>query len=69
MNAIPDDRWGTYVQESGEGLLKLLRGHCANRDRTKKVCLVLGQGFDPRMLGGLGVLAGIIDRRDCSCFR
>ena len=64
MNAIPDDRWGTYVQESGEGLLKLLDGHFAKRDKTKKVCLVLGQGFDPRMLGGLGVLAGIIDPRE-----
>lgn len=55
------DRWGTYVQEAGPALVDLLREQSTNRDKAKKVCLILGRGFDPRMLGGIKLLREVFD--------
>jgi len=61
MRSSPYDRWGTYVNESGPALVELLREQGAKRDKTKNVCLILGRGFDPRMLGGLHLLRQVFD--------
>ncbi len=61
MKQGPYDRWGTYVHEVGPALVNLLREQSAKREKTKKVCLILGRGFDPRMLGGLRVLRQVFD--------
>jgi hypothetical protein len=61
MKPGPYDRWGTYVHESGPALADLLREQSTKRDKTKKVCLILGRGFDPRMLGGLQLLRQVFD--------
>ncbi len=55
------DRWGTYVHEVGPALVNLLREQSTKREKAKKVCLILGRGFDPRMLGGLQVLRQVFD--------
>ena len=49
-----DDRWSTYVLESGLGLQRLLSYHLGNSKRD--VCFILGAGFDPRMNLGLKTL-------------
>jgi hypothetical protein len=59
MRTASFDRWGTYVHESGSALIDLLREQGTIRDKTKKVCVILGRGFDPRMLAGLQVLCQI----------
>ena len=59
MKPTPYDRWGTYVLESGDSLVALLRELRSTRDSSKKICLILGQGFDPRMLAGLEILSGV----------
>jgi hypothetical protein len=59
MKSGLSDRWGTYVQESGPALADLLRSLVPGRDKTKRVCLVLGRGFDPRMLAGLQALSEV----------
>jgi len=56
MKTSSFDRWGTYVEEVGPALVDLLRQRSAHRDKTKRVCLILGRGFDPRMLVGLEML-------------
>jgi hypothetical protein len=61
MKPNPYDRWGTYVQAVGPALVDLLRELSVKRDKTKKVCLILGRGFDPRMLGGLNLLRQVFD--------
>src|SRR5258707_15528604 len=61
MKPGPYDRWGRYVQEAGPALTDLLREQSTQRDKTKKVCLILGRGFDPRMLGGLQLLREVFD--------
>jgi hypothetical protein len=55
------DRWGTYVHEAGPAFINLLQEISAKRDKTKKVCLILGRGFDPRMLSGLYALRQVFD--------
>ena len=64
MKPGPYDRWGTYVHEAGPALVDLLREQSARRDKTKKVCLILGRGFDPRMLGGFQLLSKVFDRKE-----
>lgn len=59
MNPGLYDRWGTYVHESGGALVDLLRTLVPSRDKSKRVCLILGQGFDPRMLAGLQALSEV----------
>src|SRR5579872_6533440 len=59
MNPSLYDRWGTYVHESGDALVDLLRTLVPSRDKSKSVCLILGQGFDPRMLAGLQALSEV----------
>jgi hypothetical protein len=59
MNTGTDDRWASYVQVTGEVFLTFLQDHAASRDKGRKVCLILGKGFDPRMLGGLKALRQI----------
>lgn len=44
-------RWSNYVLAAGEDLNSLLRLHCASAERN--ICVILGQGFDPRMNIGL----------------
>ncbi len=59
MKPSSNDRWGTYIHESGAALVELLGSLRPGRDKAKKICLVLGQGFDPRMLTGLHVLSEV----------
>lgn len=61
MKSASYDRWGTYVHEVGPALVDLLREQSIKRDKSKKVCLILGCGFDPRMLGGLQMLQQIFN--------
>jgi hypothetical protein len=61
MKAARQDRWGSYVQVSGGSLQDFLRDHVEKRDKNKKCCLILGRGFDPRMLGGLKELSQVLD--------
>jgi hypothetical protein len=49
MNPAP--RWSSYVLASGTDLHRLLADHCGATNRD--VCLILGEGFDPRMNMGL----------------
>ncbi|MGB2639422.1 MAG: hypothetical protein WAN32_10780, partial [Candidatus Acidiferrum sp.] len=61
MKSPTYDRWGTYVHESGPAFIDLLQELSGKRDKTKKVCLILGRGFDPRMLSGLYALRQVFD--------
>ena len=61
MKSPTYDRWGTYVHESGPAFIDLLQELSGKRDKTKRVCLILGRGFDPRMLSGLYVLRQVFD--------
>lgn len=56
MKAGADDRWASYVQVTDEVFPTFLQDHAASRDKSRKVCLIMGKGFDPRMLGGLKAL-------------
>ena len=61
MKPVLDARWASYFQASGDSLGNFLQDHFAACIPNKKVCLVLGRGFDPRMLGGLRVLCQILN--------
>lgn len=61
MKPVLDARWASYFQASGDSLGNFLQDHFASCMPNKKVCLVLGRGFDPRMLGGLRVLCQILN--------
>lgn len=60
MKPDRNDRWNSYVQVSGNDLTTFLRDHFLHRQGPTKACLVLGRGFDPRMLAGFELLRGII---------
>lgn len=59
----PIGRWDTYVLESGEALRDLW---AARKDGCKRVLLLVGHGFDPRMCVGARLLAsaGILEKTD-----
>jgi hypothetical protein len=61
LNPVP--RWSNYVLASGADLRRLLADHCATANRD--VCVILGEGFDPRMNTGLRAVlqAGGLGRR------
>jgi hypothetical protein len=59
MKGTSYDRWDTYVLESGTSLVTLLGELSLTRDSSQKLCLILGQGFDPRMLAGLEILSQV----------
>lgn len=44
-------RWSNYVLASGNDLHRLLSDHCGATKRD--ICVILGEGFDPRMNMGL----------------
>src|SRR6266851_4604525 len=60
MKPDRNDRWNSYVQVSGTDLTTFLRDHFSHRQGSTKACLVLGRGFDPRMLAAFHLLRGII---------
>lgn len=60
MTTAPKDRWGSYVQVSGIALTTFLQDHFSQRREAIKACLILGKGFDPRMIAGLDLLRGIL---------
>ena len=60
MKPDRNDRWNSYVQVSGNDLTTFLQDHFSHRQGPTKACLVLGKGFDPRMLAGFHLLRGII---------
>jgi hypothetical protein len=66
MKVSSADRWASYVQVSGEATLTFLKEHFAGRDANAKICLILGKGFDPRMLTGLRALVEVCDPKQIS---
>jgi hypothetical protein len=60
MKSNRNDRWDSYVQVSGNDLTTFLQDHVSHRQGPTKACLVLGRGFDPRMLAGFDLLRGIV---------
>ena len=58
MKPDRNDRWNSYVQVSGNDLTTFLQDHFSHRQGPTKACLVLGRGFDPRMLAGFHLLRG-----------
>ena len=60
MKSDRNDRWDSDVQVSGNDLTTFLQDHVAHRQGPTKACLVLGRGFDPRMLAGFDLLRGIV---------
>jgi hypothetical protein len=59
MKTASNDRWASYVQVTGDALVTFLQDHAAARDHSRKVCLILGKGFDPRMLAGFTALCQV----------
>jgi hypothetical protein len=66
MKTVRKDRWASYVQVSDDLLLAFLKEHVSARERNSKSCLVVGKGFDPRMLGGVTALSKVLDTKDLS---
>jgi hypothetical protein len=46
---------------SGESLHIFLQEHLSAQEKNKKTCLIVGKGFDPRMLGGATALSAVLD--------
>jgi hypothetical protein len=63
MNVAMRERWGTYVQESGISLRDMLKDHFATL-KTRRVCFIAGQGFDPRMTQGIELVVGVAPKTD-----
>jgi hypothetical protein len=59
MKTGSNDRWASYVQVTGDALVNFLQDHAATRNNSRKVCLILGKGFDPRMLAGFKALCQV----------
>src|SRR5882724_4882988 len=66
MKLVRKDRWASYVHVSGDSLQTFLQEHVATQDRNKKSCLIVGKGFDPRMLGGATALCAVLDPKRLS---
>jgi len=66
MKPVRKDRWASYVHVSGNGVHTFLKEHVETQDRNKKSCLIVGKGFDPRMLGGATALTTVLDPRQLS---
>lgn len=66
MKPVRKDRWASYVHVSGNGVHIFLQEHVETQDRNKKSCLIVGKGFDPRMLGGATALTTVLDPRQLS---
>lgn len=61
MKPVRNDRWTSYVHVSGDSLHTFLQEHVGTQDKNKKSCLIVGKGFDPRMLGGATALRTVLD--------
>lgn len=66
MTPVRKDRWASYVQVTGDSLREFLPEHLNARDKNRKICLIVGKGFDPRMLAGPNVLAEFVDPKQLS---
>jgi hypothetical protein len=66
MKPIRKDRWASYVQVSGDSLHTFLRQQLGTQNNKQKSCLIVGKGFDPRMLGGAKALSQVLDRTQLS---
>jgi hypothetical protein len=66
MKPVRKDRWASYLHVSGNGVHTFLQEHVETQDRNKKSCLIVGKGFDPRMLGGATALTTVLDPRQLS---
>ena len=60
MKPVRNDRWASYVHVSGDSLRAFLQEHLGTGDRNKKTCLIVGKGFDPRMLSGATALTEVL---------
>jgi len=58
-----NSRWDTYVMASGAGLMDLFMSHFGSSHR--KVCFIMGRGFDPRMNLGLAALLDYCPQQEC----
>src|ERR1700686_2716034 len=61
MKPVRKDRWASYVHVSGDSLSIFLQEHVGTQGKNKKTCLIVGKGFDPRMLGGATALSAVLD--------
>jgi hypothetical protein len=66
MKPARKDRWASYVHVSGDGVHTFLQEHVETQDGNNKSCLIVGKGFDPRMLGGATALTAVLDPRQLS---
>lgn len=66
MKPIRKDRWASYVQVSSDSLRIFLKEHLGSSKTNSKSCLILGKGFDPRMLGGVTALSEVINPKELS---
>jgi hypothetical protein len=66
MRLVRKDRWASYVHVCGDSLHPFLKEHVGTQDKNKKVCLIVGKGFDPRMLGGATALRAVLDPKHLS---
>lgn len=66
MKLVRKDRWASYVHVSGDSVRIFLEEHLSTQDNNKKSCLIVGRGFDPRMIGGATALSAVLDPKQLS---
>src|SRR6266404_4533960 len=66
MKVVRKDRWASYVHVSGDSLRTFLQEHVSTQDKNKQSCLIVGKGFDPRMLGGATALSAVLEPKQLS---
>jgi hypothetical protein len=66
MKPARRDRWASYVHVSPDSLHAFLQEHVGTQDKNKRTCLIVGKGFDPRMLGGANALGSVLDNKHLS---
>jgi len=66
MKLVRKDRWASYVHVSGDSVRIFLEEHLSTQDKNKKSCLIVGRGFDPRMIGGATALSAVLDPKQLS---
>lgn len=66
MKLARKDRWASYVHVSADSFHAFLEEHVGASDKNKRTCLIVGKGFDPRMLGGATALGEVLDVKQLS---
>jgi hypothetical protein len=66
MKPARKDRWASYVHVSADSFHAFLKEHVGASNKDKRTCLIVGKGFDPRMLGGATALSEVLDVKQLS---